>query len=131
MYRAGQNVMNNLVSGIRSKISSAVSAVRSAASRIRNYFPFSPAKEGPLKDIPNWDAHLVDPIRASMAKAESVINSGMPGISTAVNNTTNTTNVGGDTFTIQNVSLSQDYPFEKFMADMARYNAQKRVQRGM
>ncbi len=154
MYRAGQNVMSNLVSGIRSKISSAVSAVRSAASQIRNYFPFSPAKEGPLKKLPNWDAFFADPILESTKDIDKVVAGRMEKIAGTIpkiqanqdisvsgladstrypdqQNSSSQTNVGGDTFIIQNMTLSRDYPFEQFMKDMARHNAQKRVQRGL
>jgi hypothetical protein len=146
--------MNNLVSGIRSKISSAVSAVRSAASRIRNYFPFSPAKEGPLKKLPNWDAFFADPILESTKDIDKVVAGRMetiagtipqiqanqdisiPGLADPAKypgqqNSSSQTNVGGDTFIIQNMTLSRDYPFEQFMKDMAHHNAQKRVQRGL
>lgn len=48
LYQSGVSVISGFVAGIRSQIDAAVSAVRNALSRIRNNFPFSPAKEGPF-----------------------------------------------------------------------------------
>lgn len=48
LYGAGQNIIDSLIAGIKSKFSSIGDAVRQAASIARGFFPFSPAKEGPL-----------------------------------------------------------------------------------
>lgn len=45
---AGKNVIQGLINGITSKIGALRNKVSEAASAIRNAFPFSPAKEGPL-----------------------------------------------------------------------------------
>jgi phage-related protein len=45
---AGRNVIQGLINGITSKLGALRSKAASAASTIRNLFPFSPAKEGPL-----------------------------------------------------------------------------------
>jgi phage-related protein len=48
LYDAGQNVVQGLINGIRSLISSVGSAMADIAGTIRAYLPFSPAKLGPL-----------------------------------------------------------------------------------
>jgi TP901 family phage tail tape measure protein len=45
---AGKNVVRGLIKGIESEIGGAGSAMKSVASEIRSYLPFSPAKKGPL-----------------------------------------------------------------------------------
>lgn len=48
LVSAGANVIQGLINGISSKLGALRSKAASAASAIRNLFPFSPAKEGPL-----------------------------------------------------------------------------------
>jgi phage-related protein len=48
LYNAGRNVIQGLINGITSKLGALRDKAASAASTIRNLFPFSPAKEGPL-----------------------------------------------------------------------------------
>ena len=48
LYKAGQNVIQGLINGISSKLGALRDKAASAAKAIRNLFPFSPAKEGPL-----------------------------------------------------------------------------------
>lgn len=45
---SGRSIINGLVSGIQSAIGGAVDAVSGAVSKIRSFFPFSPAKQGPF-----------------------------------------------------------------------------------
>jgi TP901 family phage tail tape measure protein len=48
LYNAGQNVINGLINGIASRIGALKAKVGEAARAIRDFLPFSPAKEGPL-----------------------------------------------------------------------------------
>ncbi|TYK47151.1 phage tail tape measure protein [Actinomadura decatromicini] len=48
LYNAGRNVISGLIRGITSKVGDVGGAMRNIAGKIRNYLPFSPAKEGPL-----------------------------------------------------------------------------------
>lgn len=48
LYNAGRNVIQGLINGIASKLGALRAKASAAASTIRNLFPFSPAKEGPL-----------------------------------------------------------------------------------
>lgn len=48
LYSSGLAMMQGFVSGIQRGMSQAVAAVSSGMSQIRAYFPFSPAKKGPL-----------------------------------------------------------------------------------
>lgn len=53
LYNAGQNVVQGLINGIFSMISRLASAASTMAGTIRDYLPFSPAKEGPLSGLGN------------------------------------------------------------------------------
>ena len=45
---AGRNIIQGLINGVTSMIGRLVSTVSGAVQRVRNFLPFSPAKEGPL-----------------------------------------------------------------------------------
>lgn len=48
LVNSGRSLINGFVRGIQGAIGNAVSAVSGAVSRIRSFFPFSPAKVGPF-----------------------------------------------------------------------------------
>lgn len=48
LYQAGRNVVQGLIDGIFNMIGSLASAASQLAGTIRDYLPFSPAREGPL-----------------------------------------------------------------------------------
>lgn len=49
--KAGENIVNMIVQGIKNKANEAVDAIKDVAKQVRDFFPFSPAKRGPLMDI--------------------------------------------------------------------------------
>lgn len=51
MYEAGMNIMNSLWEGIKSTMNKPIDAIMNVTDSIRDFFPFSPAKRGALKDI--------------------------------------------------------------------------------
>lgn len=53
LYNAGRNVVQGLIDGIFAMIGRLASAAASMAGTIRDYLPFSPAKEGPLSGLGN------------------------------------------------------------------------------
>lgn len=53
LYNAGQNVVQGLIDGIYNMFGRLASAASSMAGTIRDYLPFSPAKEGPLSGLGN------------------------------------------------------------------------------
>lgn len=53
LYSAGRNVVQGLIDGISAMIGRLASAAGRMAGTIRNYLPFSPAKEGPLSGLGN------------------------------------------------------------------------------
>lgn len=51
MREAGANLIGQLWEGIKSMASKPIEAIKAIVQKIRNFLPFSPAKEGPLRDI--------------------------------------------------------------------------------
>lgn len=50
-FDAGANIVNMIASGISGAVGKVTSAIGDITQKIRNFLPFSPAKEGPLRDI--------------------------------------------------------------------------------
>jgi phage-related protein len=48
LFDAGKNLITGFVDGIKDMASSAVDAVKNVTSKVRDFFPFSPAKKGPF-----------------------------------------------------------------------------------
>ena len=52
-FSAGENIVTSIADGIKSAFSKVTGAMSDLTSKIRDFLPFSPAKEGPLRDIMN------------------------------------------------------------------------------
>lgn len=70
-WNAGKNIILSIWSGMKSLINKPIEAVKSMVGKIRNLLPFSPAKEGPLRDI--HKIRLVETIAESV-KPNALIN---------------------------------------------------------
>lgn len=51
LYEGGKNMIKMLWEGIKAMASKPIEAVKNIVKKIRDFLPFSPAKEGPLRDI--------------------------------------------------------------------------------
>lgn len=65
---AGRNIIDSIVSGIKGAAGKVKSAIDNIVGGIRDFLPFSPAKEGPLKDLDKLD--FGGPIEDSIADSE-------------------------------------------------------------
>ncbi|MEJ5227177.1 phage tail tape measure protein [Thermodesulfovibrio sp.] len=72
LFEAGKKIIESLWQGIQSLANKPVEAVKNIVSKIRALLPFSPAKEGPLKDIHR--IRLIETIAATV-KPEPLITS--------------------------------------------------------
>jgi len=84
LYASGKAIIQSAIDGIvnmKSKITDKVSEV---AGAVRDFWPFSPAKEGPLKDINKMD--FSGPIGDSIDKAKRPVEKSMRGLASAANN---------------------------------------------
>jgi len=50
-FDAGKNIVTSIWNGIKALAHKPVEAIKNMVGKIRKFLPFSPAKEGPLKDI--------------------------------------------------------------------------------
>ena len=64
LFNAGKKIVESLWKGIESLAMKPVEAMKNIVQKIRNLLPFSPAKEGPLKDIHR--IKLIETIAASL-----------------------------------------------------------------
>jgi methyl-accepting chemotaxis protein len=51
LFEAGKKILTTLVDGIKSVANKPIEIMKNIVQKIRNLLPFSPAKEGPLKDL--------------------------------------------------------------------------------
>lgn len=51
LIEAGKNIVGTIVEGIKAMASAPVDAMKAIVQKVRNLLPFSPAKEGPLRDL--------------------------------------------------------------------------------
>jgi len=67
MYSAGENIVTSLIDGVKSRASQLIETVSTLAQSVRDFFPFSPARRGPLMDIHR--VKLVETIAQSVRPA--------------------------------------------------------------
>lgn len=103
---AGRRIITSIADGIKSAISSVTNAISSVTQAVRRFLPFSPAKEGPLKDLDKLDfgGPITDSIERGLPKIETTLrkvldvptNVSVAGVGgTTATNVTNITNMGG------------------------------------
>jgi phage-related protein len=84
MYSSGYSMLSSLASGISAGFSRAISAASSGLSRLRSFFPFSPAKRGPFAGA-GYTTHsgeaLVRDFASSISKTAAAV---APGIGSAL-----------------------------------------------
>lgn len=81
LLNAGKNVVQGLIDGIKSKFGALGDIASQMAQTIRNYLPFSPAKEGPLSGSGN-PYHSGQVIAGDVAKG---VQSQLPAVTSAAN----------------------------------------------
>jgi phage-related protein len=67
LYGAGQSLIRGFIDGIKSMIGSVKSAASSVVSSARDFFPFSPAKEGPFSGR-GWTLYSGEALATDFAK---------------------------------------------------------------
>lgn len=135
-FIAGQNIMVSIANGIIAGAGAVITSLKDWLGKIRALFPFSPAKEGPLAQTPNWGTWITGgmdaaapTVQASATKLATATSAGFKP-STPVQAKTGTA-IGGITnsydYSISTgaVNLSQDYNFDSMVADMERRQAMR------
>jgi phage-related protein len=80
LFDSGKKIIQSAIDGILSMGSSVGKAVGSIAGKIRDFFPFSPAKEGPLSTLHRLD--FAGPVTDSIARGKGAIQGAMRGMLT-------------------------------------------------
>ena len=135
---------SSLSSSIKSAGSSAKVSLAAAATGLKRLLPNSPAKEGPFKTLPNWDAIFLDPLQNSIAKMsglKSTLSDSLTGLSSQITPSsmtqTSTSSISnsyaGDTISIQvgtiNSQADVDYLIKQIEARSKRKGFQMGVLR--
>ncbi|WP_052279210.1 phage tail tape measure protein [Methanosarcina acetivorans] len=131
---AGASLMSNIASGITSSASTVYNAVSSALSSVSNLLPHSPAKEGPLAELPNWDALFAAPAETSLENMQSSVQAGLQNVSQVINNTTSqaTTqnNYGGNTINLGPNTIGSEMDLERIFEYVSKQLASQKRARG-
>lgn len=88
LWNAGVNLIGGFIGGIKSMFGNVISAAGNLLGSIRNMFPHSPVKEGPLQGYENWMPTMIrtmastaeeagPSLRSSMAKVAGGIQQGI------------------------------------------------------
>src|SRR5690554_3335372 len=77
-FRAGKNIVQSIIDGIKSKIEDIGGAMSQVAQKVRDFLPFSPPKTGPLRDI--MDVKWGETIAGGIEKGERKIENAMEDI---------------------------------------------------
>lgn len=81
-FNAGANIVGSIAKGIRESVGKVTSAIGNVTEKIRGFLPFSPAKEGALRDI--MDIQIVQSIAESIKKGERYATAAMAGVTAAI-----------------------------------------------
>ncbi|WP_141280823.1 phage tail protein [Pseudonocardia hydrocarbonoxydans] len=87
LVNSGRAMIDGFVTGIRNAIGSAISAVSGFIGRIRNLFPFSPAKDGPLSGrgyVTHSGKALTRDFAKSLRKGAAVVQRAAAGVVSGV-----------------------------------------------
>lgn len=69
-FEAGKNIVTSIADGIKSAVSKVTDAISGVTQKIRDFLPFSPAKEGALRDI--MDIQIAQSIAQAIDKGKNV-----------------------------------------------------------
>lgn len=86
---AGKNIVGSIADGIKNGAKKVTEAIGGVVEKARNFLPFSPAKEGPLKDIHRLN--FGGTIAESISRGERVARKSMSNLSESLNDEINPT----------------------------------------
>ena len=132
LFTAGQNLINSIVDGIKSKYNAVTETVGGLAQDIRDFFPFSPAKRGPLRDLHRIkfgetiaSSIKVDPVERAINVASNKLESPLNTVSqvSAANNSTKN-NVSVNYAPVINMNGSGEEAVAAVIAELRRHPSQ-------
>ncbi|MBW8350783.1 tape measure protein [Bacillus sp. IITD106] len=116
---AGRNIVLSIAKGITSAIGAVTSAIGNVTKRIRNFLPFSPAKEGALRDI--MKIQIGESIAKSIDKGKNVAVRSMANLSNAINGEMPVVDIAGNVASINSLASRQ---FENHLTSELTVNKQ-------
>ncbi|WP_346206821.1 tape measure protein [Caldifermentibacillus hisashii] len=81
-FNAGRNIVTSIADGIKSAVGIVTDAISGVTQKIRDFLPFSPAKEGALRDIMN--IQIAESIAKSIDKGRRTAVTAMAGLTNAI-----------------------------------------------
>lgn len=82
-FNAGKNIVGSIADGIKGAASKVTSAISNVTQKIRDFLPFSPAKEGALRDI--MKIQIPQSIAESINRGKRTAVSAMANLTSAIN----------------------------------------------
>ena len=80
----GADIINNIVSGIKSKINAVADAVKGIADKIRSFLHFSVPDEGPLADFESWMPDFMQGLAKGIDKSKKYVEAAVSGVADAM-----------------------------------------------
>lgn len=102
---AGKKIVTSIADGIKGSVDKVKGAISNVTSRIRDFLPFSPAKEGALRDI--MDIQIAESIAKAIDKGSNVAVRSMANLSNALYGEMPNTDIAGQVNGIHRQSQRQ------------------------
>jgi hypothetical protein len=102
---AGRNIVTSIADGIKGAVGKVTGAIGDVAGKIRDFLPFSPAKEGPLRDI--MDTQIPQSIAQSIYDGSGSAVRAMRSLTHDLNNEMLSPDLNLSGSSSQNANLSQ------------------------
>lgn len=102
---AGKNIVGSIADGIKGAVSKVTDAIGNVTKKIRDFLPFSPAKDGALTDI--MDIQLVQSIAEAIQKGERYAVAAMSKVSEAIHGEMPVVDVAGQVASINSQANRQ------------------------
>ena len=131
-YNAGKGIMEFLIDGIISLIMAPFNLVSDALGFISDLLPHSPAKTGPLSRMPNWDAYLVEPLKAVEPAMQSAATAAVTPVAVSANSSQQSTvNNNDNTLSINQITFQNPTDIQDFWRRRDEQIRRNKYQRGV
>lgn len=99
----GRDLIDNMVAGIKAKISSVVNAVSGVAGKIASFLHFSEPDVGPLSNFNSWMPDMMSQMAEQIERGRGMVQSAVQNVASDIAlpiGTSNTLNYGGTTINV-------------------------------
>lgn len=145
LYESGKAIIQSAIDGIMAMKDKIWAKVEEVVGGVRDYWPFSPAKRGPLSDIHRMDfagpisdsiKRAENPLMRSMANLSGTVRSAMPQLTESVEPSVNTSTPQTSTMNFEgmfngaNFHVRSDDDIKKLAQEIARYTKNNKGRAG-